>query len=75
MSVLNRTTSKPAKARKTVATKAKKTKKQVRRWGIKKVVQKFVPKRVVVIAGGAFAAVVAATVAKKKRKGPDSPQP
>jgi hypothetical protein len=62
MSILSRSTSKRDKARRAVRKKSK----QAKRWGVRKTVQKVVPKRVLVIFGGAGTAVAAATVAKKR---------
>jgi hypothetical protein len=73
MTLIKRNTSKRAKAQKVVTKKGKAAKKSAKRWGIKRAVQKFVPKRVAVLAGGAVAAVAGALAVKKRKGSSDTP--
>jgi len=70
---LRKQQSKGGQARKAVAKKTKSTKKSVKRWGIKKILARVIPKRALVIAGGAAAAVAGALALKKRGGSSETP--
>jgi hypothetical protein len=75
MPLIKRDTSKKAKATKAVRRSSKAAKKTVKAWGIKKVVQKVVPKRALLAIGGGLAGLGALLTVRRKKKSEAAPAP
>ena len=74
MHPIKRDKSRKARAQKTARKSTKAAKKTVKAWGVKKVVQKVVPKRALLAIGGGLATVGALFAARKRKaKAPEPP--